>query len=1610
MSVELSRAIATSDFTKQTRIKRYDVNFGVPAYALTYKRFCFAKTPHVYYALGDYNAQKGLTTNKNWGTTGSAYDITQNGSLSYDTGYVDPTDKCVKFAGGNMTVSGVPAFTVSEVDAKGFSASIWFKLTQSFTTGTVPICSFGSGGANNGFSVYLTYSASKMYVNVKLANSVVFTSNTEIKLSDWTNVTFTISKSGSNYTFKLYQQGLEVATGTGTNYVGWTNVGTGATTFRIAVSDPTMTAGAQQFIGSMDEIGLWYMALDAQDVKKLNFLGINSTYYEPDEDFENDVVGTITKTLNYNNTVLSDSPTHFWKMETRQTVGADVVIVDEGTIAAPQKRNLKLTGYATGNYTPAILNAKNGSANSVPFSNTENSGSYGRSFGSTDTGFKVTTAEKTTDWTLEFWYRNKGYSRDGDLILGWSGIPNVERVVVYTQANKLYFYIREIVPNKINPGTNDSFNDIILSTTDIFYVDQARHVTFTYSKSTDTYTAYVDGVAVASGPYETDGFGSSNKKKSSVYGNVNPGSAGRFAIADQGYLGFQDHPGFNIGYVAIYDKALNEETVQRHFKIGSLGPYYAVTLTGGDPAQGEAPYKVSTNPYSILENETDITSYVVDYNINRDRKQMVDSGSLVIAEPWGSNIADDFFKVNTYLTIEQRYTSDATAYDSDWQSVGHFLVDGPIQRSISGEGSMQTVVSFSSPLKLLSLDLAKSNYEPDKIFVPKTVLDVSTTTTDTIAFQKSHHLGGGLTYGNWADFPSVKMWAKDFRNISDSERTLGISYLGEEIRIKGAQGSVQVLGGEGKIMFDLDYFTTPIGNEGIGSPAILSAEFYRYAQSYDLAFTKLASIRFDTNWLVDLNTYDVNAHNKTVFMKSGNAKGKIFKVKHNHSLASTTFFSTGTTNSSVALAGSTLTGWTQQLTDPLGLYAGETWRVSGTLPTYLATAKYSNYLKMKVPISIASSVPNSAVLKGIKIILRYRTDLGSATEPDINKLPLQDYAAYLSITGNLTSSDILSRNLAQKGRWIDKTTISGGGFTRDMSSTFYFGGSVDDIGMGTVTAGDIRTNLSNIAFFYALQATNNIGAGSNGQSFFADVAVLGVEFTFDYLPEVTLTDVYGNMIHPEYEGIVVNDEIQIGNFNSVEDTYRKLLIEAGFQENDPSLPFYFTLEQCPPTLAPAVPPLRQAISDNKTRLELLQDIDQNYSLPDYKIYVDENGVVRGKLISQVYGQDATIILPPETSLDYNKDGSDVNVITRVIVEGANATSVNVALNTNYSGFSSVHAYKLDNYCTTSMTSLDGQVLSQASANTLLTRIFDNSAKTPIPPGVAWNYEGINKYYGLIWNRYGRRELVKRWDFEDQALFALDIGRNGNGTSIEVDYMEITCFDHFFGADNKINQTILIYYMTEADYEAEFKKKAPSFVSQTDTTYFPPANANSWRLLVDEIEVTETTKITDSDFIDQKPVKARFFKFVCGQCQYQFPIINVDSNVTSRINFASIKIFNSSKIRASAELGVDGEFSDAKYKEIATRVRRRSEYLSGNTLLNSYDKAKDYALNELRDRIIDYSPVALTTIYPNVQLYDVVYWTNPQTKESAKYLVESVSSGMRKPCQLQLHNYNTNDVL
>lgn len=1576
----LTEAIATKDFTKQTRVMRYDVAFGRPFKAITYKRYVLSKVPNLYYALGDLD---------NLGTTGSTNDLAMTGTVTFSDGYVDATDSAASFDGSASYLQDttVTTYQPTVLATRGVTVGVWVKV-PAVVSGSNKMCvaSYGSGNANHGFSIVVQNNGSGAnVVKVYLSNSVVFTSNTILN-AGWTFIAFTLKATGANYDFKMYQNGDIVASGTGSNYVGWT-AGTDATLFRIGKNPPPFT-NPVNFNGYIDEFGLWYITMAQQDIKKIYSLGINSTYIEPDEDFERDTIGILSQSKAYGGLILADNPVNYWNMSGKTVAGPDTYIIDKGTAAPGYTSNLYIFGYAKTHDSSTLISVKNNDPYCLTFSNTLNRGVYGTSYAKTLSEVTLGPHGTKADFTVEFWYNSRAKSRDDDTILGW-GTDNSggsSFVQVRTKENKLVLNVA---------GSQR------IETDAVFLVNETKHVVINYDKTSNQITIYVNGNLL--------------KTAEITVGDLHyPNTGYKFYVADMGHIGGRDHQGFDLGHVAVYNYKLTTTQIQKHYNVGLLGPYYALTLDGGDPALGSSPYQLSSNEYSTLTNQQDVSEYVTNYGFTQDYKQLVTNGNLTVKEPWGSNQIPDLFKANTYITIEQRYTADSILYDSGWLSVGHFLSEGPTANSASGQGDVNTNVAIKSPLKLLSLDICKSKYEPDSLFVNKTRMDVVTANADFTTYQKSHHLGNGLVYANWKELPTVKMWASNFSNLSAEESKLGgASYTNEQIRIKGTQGSVQVLGGAGSIVVDNDYLTAPISQDGLGNPGDVFAEFYRYAQSYDIETSSITNISFSNYWYTTVDSLDSNAHNKTVFVKSGNAKGKIFKVKQMGQSAANTKgarFRTPT-NSNVALAGSVLAGWTYYApgADPLGLYSGYLWRCTGTMDATTVT-KYSNYLKLGDFSSLLSAfdgVPDTALVKGFKIILNYRTNRGSYIELNPANLPIQDHAAYLSMTGGLATTDVYSRNLAGLGRWVDKTTYppAQGTFTRDMTWDMQFGGELDTLGFENLTVAQLKTYLSTMAFYYSIKNPNT-NATYNGNTFYADITFAGIDVTCEWLPNLTLTDTYGNTIHPEYEGLMAGDVLQLGNFNAVEDVYRMILLESGFQEADPNLPFYFQLDSCPRNLTPSCPPLRQKLSDNKSYLDVVQGVETDFAPPDYRLYVDENGVVRGKLIGFNYLQGSDIVIPPDATVDFNSDTSDVNIVTRVIVEGGNGVSTNIGLNNAVGGFSSVHAYKLNHYATTNAKELDGQTLTQSAANVILAQVFDGSAKTPVPPtGSDWLVDGTNKYYGLMLNRYGPRNSVKRWDFEDQDLCAVDIGRSGNGTAIDVDYMEIVGFDHFFGAEAKIQETIMIYYMTEDDYEAEFSKKAPGTPNQTDTSYFPPSNSVSWKLLVDEIAINNEVRISEADFATGASVKARFFKFRITQCQYRFPIVGVDTNVISRFNLASVRIYNSSKIMSAAELGVDGEFETIAYKQLGTRLRRRSEFLSGNVLLNSYEKTHDFALNELKERINDYTPLSIGTIYPNIQLYQAIYWTNPKTLARGKYLVMSVNAMLRGVNKLQLINYD-----
>lgn len=502
-----------------------------------------------------------------------------------------------------------------------------------------------------------------------------------------------------------------------------------------------------------------------------------------------------------------------------------------------------------------------------------------------------------------------------------------------------------------------------------------------------------------------------------------------------------------------------------------------------------------------------------------------------------------------------------------------------------------------------------------------------------------------------------------------------------------------------------------------------------------------------------------------------------------------------------------------------------------------------------------------------------------------------------------------------------------------------------------------------------------------------------------------LIDANGLSISPLDEGIAEGDTIQLGDYNSVEDAIRKVLTKNGFQEFDSSLPFYFQLEPCPNQLAPSAPPLMYKVSDGTRWLQVIADI-LTYAPPDYRVYTDSNGVIRGQLVG------LSALAPPSHSLagvlDMNEDTTDYGITTRLICEGQGGQSVNVALALGFTGSAAVHAYQLTDYANNYL-DLTGRTLSQSDANDLLTLAFSNNPQAVVPPGIGWDYgfPSENRHYGVLFEAFGTPAQVKRWQFEDLDICAVDIGRSANGSAILVDSLQLMWFDHFIEG-NRIAQSMLIYYMTEADYEREMSRAAPSTPSATDTTYFPPADSRCWELLVDEFSLQNgVNAIPFSEFIVQRPTSMRFVKFVCGQCQFrlQMQTGQYNTDVVARVGLADVQIYNSLIIQATGEIGVTPGFNSGDYKALATRVRRRSDYISNLVFLNTYDTVSEYAQTQLQERYIDFTPVTTTVFNPTVDTGEVVTLKDPESQTSRNYLVTACTHMSDGTSILQLLNYD-----
>jgi hypothetical protein len=1578
MSYSLDKMIEAGDVDMQHRIRRFDVDWGRPPYAITYKRLAFTRMPAYYWSMSNSGTP---AQSINLGYKGTAYNLSFAGSPTFTTGQADPTDNCVDFAGNAYSYTNAGA-GVAEL-LGGYTISAVIKPTS--MPGAYERCILSKANVNGSglITVNIYQTGTSIYLKaIVTGNNTILNTTVPVPFNEWSHVAVVVEPVGP-YTgafigrkrargwntakVQFYLNGVliqeqYVVNATPVNDGSQYNVGM----YRIG----NIPYDRSAFCGLLDEVAVHPTPLSSELIKRLAEVASGLSYFEPDAEFDTDVIGSYLVPVKYGDMIRGDKASAYWALDTR--------LNSAGNFYNPDGMG---TQWTLG---PQHLFLRSSSANNPSwFTNTDTgihvSNKIGTDFGAIrfggtgQQGFRngvsffnvngsIIQPGTYSAFSAELWFKPGGTSGDRDGIIGY---PNAGHGFVFAQSDgrQIFVYIQR---------PNGGGGTVVLHYPTNLIENSWYHLALTVT-ATGEATFFVNGVAQV-----TQNIGTG------VY--IPPANA-FFCVGADNYGGnFDDIPAFWADEVALYGYALTPEQISNHYLTGVNGPYRRHRLTGGDPENQGSSYTLSPNEYSLLSNEVDISKYVADWTVDSDVKQLVSTGSLRVYEEWGLSEISNYLKANTYLIIERRYTSASLNEDTGWLPVAHMFVEGPLGMSMQANSRVYEI-SLKGLAKLLTLDIANVGVEPDKLFVTKRALDYRESTVEYTKFKLSHPTIAGGFYENWAEFPSVRLWVTDFQNIGDGNKG-GVENSSEVLRIKGSEGAVKVLGGEGAVVIDNDFLNSSISDSGLGRPQTVTAEFWRYARPYDITNHQITAMVYNESaerWDVQVDSYAGEMDGKTVFIKSGSARGKIFRIRQPwvdlDGYSAPRFENTYTAGSTISTTNRTGADWPD--------FSGQTILTRFCAATSRTWGNWYNLTKLlRSSLTLGGNyalIPSTAKLVGIEI------SWDKVAHSETFQLPrsyVVDSGCYVKFaTGYQTTS------LDQAGEWppsVWNTTKVGGvgqlfGLPSNLTwATISTWNTVEAYLGARVT----QTNLTSIF---------SIGYQSIKVKLYLSDSV-------NQSPVLYLVDLNEFPINPVYEGMAVGDALQMGDFNRVEDALRKVAVRAQFQERDSTFPFYFSFDPCPAVLAPSVPPLRTTIFDGVTRLDLVEQI-LDAAPPNYRLIEKSNGELRAQLFGFVPGATPTHNL--KATLDLNEDRSDYGVATRIISRGDSGDSINIALNKGAGGTSVCRAYTLSGYAAPSRYSM-GRVVTQSEADAIWRQVFNGNPKSPVVTlSGDWYRNDKYDYYGTILYAWNPLTNVKRWTFEDVDLCAIDIGRSTSGSPIAIEAIDVTWFNQFLEG-NMLKQTMYVYYMTEDDYEAVYGVPAPGEPDETDTDYFPPADSTQWRILVDEFVLNDgQTVIESGDFVNGKAERVRFLKFKSGQAHYRFPLDTGDERerAIATVNVAEIKVYTSREIVAVAELGNVAPFDTAEHKALATRLRRRTDVLDVNVALDSYDKTRNYGISELQERFTDFTPFSVVAFAPTVEVGDIVRLTHPETLVSKTYLVLAVSHQRNGVAKMQILNYD-----
>ncbi|XAI95523.1 hypothetical protein [Microcystis phage Mvi-JY20] len=1310
--------------------------------------------------------------------------------------------------------------------------------------------------------------------------------------------------------------------------------------------------------GTVERLAFWRRIPTTTLLSLLTTMGIRRALYNPRDQIDTAGISYATSTTVWSDYVENLGPNHWWSFDASSATN----VVDKGSTPATVTLN---TQAAATSLVGPTRSASGGSESRGKLIYGDNGSQLNttrlfpnRNVGATTEGF-----------TLVFWtLQGANFSRRNDDLFGFTDYNSA--------ACGIYASIRnnEITLYKRNGG---QVHQLKIPAEYLVNVENTNNVTqTTWSMITLTVDAQGFMRAYANGTSFTSQAVATGTSGIKLNGSNNHG----FRI---GHLGIGDtNPQQGYAEVLMFDKALTPQQISDLYNIGRLGLSYSSTSDiTGDGRTDFATFYPYTDGLPEREEEVDISDWVAQFSATFTINQVETEASLIIP-PSSFQTFYDKIRVGDLI----RVVATAEPLDRSTPPVeypqGEWLVDTPLRPEDAGNGRVFRVQLVSPTRFLTYANLHNEVVEPDRINLIDYPLTLKRVEQDAYVFGIQDQTTGRY-FNNLAVSPIPTLYAREFRNraLPGGNGEYPQNELPERLTLKSAQNAIEIDARTAEVRIAIAFFEGPIGFEsGIGNPARLSIDCTRYVTYEDLQTGVIGGLSANTEgWFIELPvsiTYPGSM--LSAYVETGQAKNKRFKLYRVPDVSSDPSvnrvdFNPGTIT---ARAGAdTPWGVDAQFATQFG-YAGVPQNAILRDRRYAQCGPLQNGQRSQVlTIGDWGLTPQDKQVRGIEVTVR--------------RVAVADAKPWTTWTPNTVVDQVVQfasqgtrfgDNKAGQARTSAPSTQVYSWNNSDWVETAIYGGVDDTWGLGFFS----DTIFSNLQLELQCGVVDRSG---NNYSAFIDSISVTVYYTdgtqTNPTTRIRILNDDGLPVNPYFEGLRPGDTVTVGNANQIDKLIETALLRAGFQNVDPTRPLYTEVQTFDKVAELSMPPTTYTFEQQASLMQLVTDA-LNFAPPNYRLRLDQDGVVRASSLVQAVTPSKVYANPDSVALDSGAFG----VFTRVVARSNSGESVDL-LRTQSSAIRAClfehvadDAASIDSMGATYPFDDAGLTI----LNSRLQALFDSSGKTPTPRGAGW-IEPEN--YGVLHNAYG--SSVQPWTLENRDLFIVDIGSRPDGDDFEIEAFALDTLQPYITGDI-IPQQISISYMTSQDCMRAIGTFPPPTASQTEAnkvvSYMPPANHPGWQRLVDKF-VCENGRnnVELTDFETQFPPKARFIKITVNQAWFRQGTERDDKR--ARITMSSLRVYSSRRVIASAILGYTPEFATPENQALMQELRVRTVVLPPNFYLNTYDLAQGFAATQLNEYVRDFAPTSAVLFAVDLKVGQTVQVYSALAKRFYAGLIETV---------------------